>query len=294
LNIGFIGSGKVGKALGLYFIGHGLSVAGYYSKTFQSAQEAAQLTQTKAFDTIKALIDTCEILFITGPDHALEDIDRQIFETLTQKSDNSQKIWLHVSGAHASDCLVQIKASGYPVGSMHPLQSFGEPKASAKQLEKTFFNIEGTPKALETIQKIMKQTNGRYNIISTDQKPLYHAGACVISNYLVTLLDSGMKYLEAAGMDPKDLYQAVTPLITSTLENIWEKGTVKALTGPIVRGDIDTVLLHLKAVEKNLPAELDLYRSMALRTVAMIEERITGEQADKIREIMKGTNNYGK
>lgn len=292
MKIGFIGAGKAGRALGLYLKAHDLDVFGYYSKTYDSAEKAAHLTGTKAFDTMEALVDACKIIFITTPDQALADIDRQISAYLNEKAVPSQKIFIHVSGAYAADCLVGIKTAGCPVGSMHPLQSFGEASGSAKQLETTHFCIEGTPKAMEVMHAILKKTGGRYDHILPRHKPLYHAGACVISNFLVTLLDSGMRYMEGAGIKKENLYAAIEPLIISTLRNIREKGPQDALTGPIVRGDFDTLQLHLKAIEKDLPSQLALYRTMAQKTVMMAgEKRLTKEQTVRFRELMKGIRN---
>jgi predicted short-subunit dehydrogenase-like oxidoreductase (DUF2520 family) len=295
LKIGFIGAGKAGKALGLYFINHGLEIEGYYSKTFQSAKDAAQLTETKAFETIKSLAEDCEIIFITVPDHALTDIDGQISLLMNKGVINTKKCCIHISGAYPSDCLTRINAAGCLVGCMHPLQSFGEPKADALQLEKTYFSIEGTKKAVDIIKKILHKTGGRYSLISPEEKPLYHAGACVISNYLVTLIDSGMKYFEAAGMDRKMIFQAISPLIMSTLNNITKKDTKEALTGPIVRGDFNTLSVHLKAIEKELPSELELYKTLAIKTAEMIKgERMTEEQVKSLKDLMKGSNISGK
>ncbi|MCX7715776.1 MAG: DUF2520 domain-containing protein [Clostridia bacterium] len=287
MQIGFIGAGKVGKALGLYFKNHNLNISGYCSKSLESAQEAAKTTDTNCFDSIEALMGSSDLLFITTPDSALYDVDKKASDL----QNNHKKIWVHASGAYPSDCLLSLKMVGCPVGCMHPLQSFGDPFVSAKMLEETFFSIEGTQEAMDAIKFILQKTGGYYNEISAGHKPLYHAGACVISNYLVTLLDCGMRFMETAGMDRKTLFQAIRPLIDGTLKNIQEKGTVDALTGPIVRSDYDTVSMHLKAIEANIPKESDIYRTLALKTLDMIEERRIGhEQADRFRDLLKGNS----
>lgn len=290
LKIGFIGAGKVGKALGLYFATNGLVLAGYYSKTIQSAQNAAELTKTQAFKDIESLANACDIVFITTPDQALEEIDREVLTRYSEPGLAEQKTWIHVSGAHSSECLKNMKRAGCPVGSMHPLLSFGDPVESARQLANAVFSVEGTKAAVETIRCILEKTGGRFTQISAENKPLYHAGACVISNYMVALLDSGIRYFEAAGMERSDIFEAVEPLITATLKNIREKDTVDALTGPIVRGDFNTIKTHLVAIEKHLPSECELYKTMASKTVDMISgKRIDQQQAEAIRELLKGT-----
>lgn len=295
MRIGFIGAGKVGSAIGLYLKRHSLQIAGYYSRSLKSAEKAAEITDSDCFDSIKALAVTCDLLFITTPDQALVDVDRQVSALLFNHSISRNKIWLHASGAYPSDCLAGIKSEGCPVGSMHPLQSFGDPYISAELLEKTFFSIEGSPEALQVIKAILQKTKGNYNEISSGQKPLYHAGACIISNYLVTLLDCGMQLMELAGMDKRTLFQAVSPLIDGTLKNIQENGTVDALTGPVARGDHNTVALHLKAIEAANPGQTEIYRALALQTISMIEkQRLNREQTNKFKELLKGCGNNGE
>jgi len=295
MNIGFIGAGKVGRALGLYFKKHSLDVVGFCSRTLKSAQEAAQITNTDCFDSIEKLIGACDLIFITTSDHALTDVDKQVSILITNQSNFLHKVWIHTSGAFPSNCLTGIKSAGCPVGSMHPLQSFGDPIVSADLLEKTFFSIEGTRQALNAIKDILHQTGGIFNEISADLKPLYHAGACVISNYLVTLIDCGMRLMEVSGMDRDSLFQAIRPLISGTLKNIQEKGPVDALTGPIVRGDYDTISVQLNAIESKLPGETEIYRGLALRTVSMVEgEKLDHEQAKIFWKLLKGSVNNGQ
>ena len=74
MKIGFIGAGKVGFSFGKYFTMHQLSVSGYYSRNPQSAQNAAEFTQTKKFDTLEAVIYESDILFLTVPDDAIASV----------------------------------------------------------------------------------------------------------------------------------------------------------------------------------------------------------------------------
>lgn len=291
MTIGFIGAGKAGKALGLYFKSHGLNISGYYGRSASSAREAAMLTGSKVFTAINDLADASGIIFITVPDHALEEVDAESAALINDHCASPEKIWIHVSGAHPSGCLAGIKAAGYAVGSMHPLLSFGEPGSCAAGLEKAWFTIEGTERAVSAARTILDLTGGKYSLIEAESKPLYHAGACIISNFLATLLESGIKCFEAAGMDRENVYQAITPLIDATLSNIREKGTIEALTGPIVRADFNTVAVHMQAIKAALPSELDFYIAMALKTAQMLEnKRLTREQTGIFQQILEETH----
>ena len=78
MNIGLIGAGKVGCTLGKFFVQRNYSVAGYYSRSNQSAAEAARFTQTKVFDTIEEIVNVCDVLFLTVPDGSLTQVFQQI------------------------------------------------------------------------------------------------------------------------------------------------------------------------------------------------------------------------
>lgn len=290
MDIGFIGAGKVGCALGLYFKHHGLNVSGYYSRTRHSASEAAIRTGSQEFDSIAALAGSCDVIFFTVPDQAFEELDRKISAQIDARRIGNEKIWLHVSGAHPSDILAGIRAAGCAVGSMHPLESFGEPVSSAARLDKAWFTVEGAEEAANVAETILKHTGGKYRRIKAGDKALYHAGACVVSNYLVTLLESGIKLFEAAGFERKDIFDAIEPLIHATLSNVRGKGTVEAMTGPIVRADFNTVGVHLRAIQTAQPKELDIYRVMAQKTAEMLrDKRLTVGQTEELQLMLEET-----
>jgi predicted short-subunit dehydrogenase-like oxidoreductase (DUF2520 family) len=102
---------------------------------------------------------------------------------------------------------------------------------------------------------------------------LYHAGAVVVSNFFVALVDHGLRYFQALGADRKDALRAVLPLIRGTLANIESAGIPDALTGPIMRGDVQTVRGHLEALGDRAPGLLPLYRELARHTVAVAREK---------------------
>ncbi len=287
LKIGFAGAGKVGRALGLYFRRYGLELSGYCSRTFASARSAAELTGSRAYPTLRELIEDSGVVFLTVPDDVLGRVDAQAAEAVAGMSGGP--VFVHVSGALSALCLERLAAAGRPVGSMHPLQSFGEAAGSAERLDKALFTLEGDEKAVRTVREILERTGGRMSSITAEQKPLYHAGACVVSNYLVTLVDGGLRCFEAAGVSREYAMDAVIPLVEATLANIRAVGTVNALTGPIVRGDCNTVSVHLRALREGLPAQLELYRAMAEQTIKMIAgKRLTAQQEEKLYQTIGG------
>jgi len=282
LKIGFIGAGKVGTALGLFFKEHGLQITGYASRTLESADRAALLTQSQAYSTFSGLISNSTVVFITVPDLAIESVADQAAELIKKHETNQATLpcWMHTSGALSSQSLSSLGELGCPVGSLHPLLSFGDPADSAQKLKQAFFSIEGSERALQVMWQIMTATGSQFGLINEKQKPIYHTAACIMSNYLVTLLESGFRCFEAAGLDRRQISPAVQQLIASTLANVVEKGTAEALTGPIVRGDYNTLQIHLQALGEHLLSERGFYKALVLKTIDMI----AGTRISKLQE----------
>jgi predicted short-subunit dehydrogenase-like oxidoreductase (DUF2520 family) len=98
-------------------------------------------------------------------------------------------------------------------------------------------------------------------IISPTKRPLYHASAVVVSNYLIALLAFGVRLMMEAGASEGDALAALLPLVHGTLENLEQLGVAASLTGPIARGDADTVRLHLARLSESDRA---LYSALGL------------------------------
>ncbi len=109
--------------------------------------------------------------------------------------------------------------------------------------------------------------------VAKANRALYHAALCVLSNYQVALADLGFAMLGLSGMDPERVADAAEPLLRGTLENIAALGPAGALTGPIARGDAETVEGHLKALRR-LPREVSqLYCELGRYTVRLARRR---------------------
>jgi predicted short-subunit dehydrogenase-like oxidoreductase (DUF2520 family) len=95
----------------------------------------------------------------------------------------------------------------------------------------------------------------------------------VASNYLVTLLDLAIELNQLIGISEEDSIKAFLPLILGTLNNVKTLGIRRALTGPIVRGDIDTIMSHIKAIKTQDPQLLPLYMALGNSTVEIAKTR---------------------
>jgi predicted short-subunit dehydrogenase-like oxidoreductase (DUF2520 family) len=181
-----------------------------------------------------------ELRLVCVPDSAIVEVARAIPEGP----------WVaHVSGATTLDALDPHTRRF----SMHPLQTFTRARG-AEQLDGAWAAISGDDAEALTHGRSLAETLGlRPFVLADEARPLYHAGAAIASNYLVTLYRAAARLLEDAGAPP----EALVPLMRRTIENGFE------LTGPIARGDWATVDRHLEAIRVREPELEELYSALA-------------------------------
>lgn len=173
---------------------------------------------------------------------------------------------LHLAGAVSTDPLSPLHAVGYSVGSLHPLQSVADPWSGGDRLVGAAYAICGEPEAMTVARRIVAALGGRPLVVPASQRPAYHAAAVLASNYLVTLAATAVRILREIGIDEEDALPAILPLMRGTLDNLEDLGLASALTGPIARGDIDTVRTHLARLS---PSERALYSALGRETVQL-------------------------
>lgn len=261
MKIGLIGSGKVGFSLGKYFVSNGLSVTGYYSKNPESAKQAAKFTNTTYYDTLERILEVSDTLFITTPDGVIKEIWDHI-----QKLSIENKIICHCSGSLSSTIFSQIDTRGSFGYSIHPLQAISNKEESYKSLSNCLFTIEGSPGRIRDMEALFLQLGNPVQIISAEKKALYHAAAVTVSNHMLALFKSGMGMLVSCGFSEKNAASALLPLMTGNLENLRAQGLPNALTGPVERGDEETIKKHLSVLTSK---EKQLYLLLCSKLISI-------------------------
>jgi predicted short-subunit dehydrogenase-like oxidoreductase (DUF2520 family) len=189
------------------------------------------------------LREDAELVLLCVPDVAIADTARGLVPGP----------WVaHVSGATPLSALEpHTRRFG-----MHPLQTFTRSRG-AEQLEGAWAAVTAESDEARRHGHELARTLGlRPFDLAEDARPLYHAGAAVASNYLVTLHRAATRLFEAAGAPP----EALVPLMTRTIENGFE------LTGPIARGDWNTVDSHVRAIHDEAPELEPMYLALAEAT----------------------------
>ena len=280
-----VGCGRVGTALGRHLSNAGYRLYGLSCKTEASARKAAGIlgTDNHTQDSLK-ITSGADIVFITTPDGVIS----QVCDDIAGKGGfNAKTIVLHCSGAHPSTILSSAKKCGASIGSMHPLQSFAA-EGSKNTFKGIIVSVEGDAAAIAAAKAMVNDLESVGLTIKTEAKTLYHAAAVVASNYLVAVQDLAIKFIEIAGIESKDAFKVLSPLIQGTLSNIEAVGTTRALTGPIARGDLETVSRHIDGIKEKIPGLLYLYNSLGRHTVdiALRGGTISEEKAQGLKKLL--------
>ncbi|CAN5745581.1 hypothetical protein BH23GEM10_BH23GEM10_14980 [soil metagenome] len=182
------------------------------------------------------------VVILAVPDDSLAEV---AYDLTMMGSAPPGCVALHLSGALSTDVLAPLHGAGYALGSMHPLMAVADPWLAAERLMGVAFALTGEPAAVAAARRLVSALDGMPLVIPAAQRPVYHAAAVMASNYLVALIGAAVRMLGEAGVPGDDAVDALVPLLRGTLDNIQQLGVPAALTGPIARGDVDTVRLHL-------------------------------------------------
>jgi len=274
--VAIIGAGRVGSAIGFLLNRAGYRITAVAAQSMKSAEKAATFIGRgePLADAARAAAQA-ELIFITTPDRSIKEVCDRI---VAGGGVRAGSLVVHTSGAHTLDLLDAVIKQGAKRAVIHPLQSVPSSEQGVQVLPGSYFRIEADPEARETAKEIVRALGGLELVMprwssDKDSAALYHAGAVAVSNYFVALVDYGLKFYGALGADKEEALKAVLPLIKGTLRNIEALGIPEALTGPIMRGDGETVRGHLEAMGKRAPELVALYKALGRQTVAVARDK---------------------
>lgn len=287
MKITLIGAGTLGTSLGILLKRAGYDIAAICSRNRRSAQYAASLIGGgQVVGDVGLAAMGADVVLLAVPDKAVAQVGLQVAAGGALRKG---AVVAHFAGGLPAGVLSGVAAAGGHRGSMHPLQSFADVDTAVALLPETFFFLEGDTEAVDILRTLVVALGGRPVPVDSRAKALYHAGASVASNFLVTIVDYAVTLLVKAGVPKDAALGALLPLVRGTVANLEAVGLPDALTGPIARGDVGTVRRHLKAL-RPLPGDLvRLYRSLARKTVeiALRKGTLEREDAERILEMLE-------
>jgi predicted short-subunit dehydrogenase-like oxidoreductase (DUF2520 family) len=262
LTIGVIGAGRVGAVLtaALHQAGHPIAAVAGESDASRTRIETLLPSARVAKPTVVAR--SSDLLLLTVPDDALDNVVKML---VASGAIHSGQYVVHTSGRHGMDVLrpaIEVGARGI---ALHPAMTFTGTDVDLERLAGCVYGVTCGPAEHRVVEELVHELRGRVVWIDEASRALYHAALAHGANHLVTLVSQAMDVLRAAGS--ADPAATLRPLLSAALDNVLDYGDA-ALTGPIVRGDVETVRAHLRSIfEAGQPrSTLESYVTMAKAT----------------------------
>ncbi len=278
-----VGAGRVGTALACGFRSVGAPILGIWSRSRESARDASGASGVACYAAAPpdVLLD-CDCIILAVSDGAIQKTAQLLVDTgLVGK----KHVLLHCSGSlSAAQAFGKVTKEVFAVGTFHPLRAISK---GTKDWSSTVFGIEGDAGATEVGTRLAKSLGGSAMPLKSEQMAAYHAGASMASNLVAALLSVACDSLTEAGLERTQALGALASLAASGVEQIKTNGLPGGLTGPIRRGDVETVERHLGSLQDS---SQPIYRALAQVTLAMARELGEAPQAalDRIQTLLEG------
>jgi predicted short-subunit dehydrogenase-like oxidoreductase (DUF2520 family) len=282
LRVGVVGAGRVGAVLAAALEASGHHVVAAAGESDASRSRIAELLPgartAKPTDVARA----SDLLLLTVPDDMLPNVVRVLSDS---GAIHEGQYVVHTSGRHGLDVLEPAVRVGARVVAMHPAMTFTGTTIDLDRLRGCVFGLTAGPPEREMAERLVADLGGSPMWVPEEMRTLYHSGLAHGANHLVTLVSQAMELLAAAGAD--DPAGTLRPLLTAALDNALEQGD-SALTGPMVRGDVNTVRAHLADIAANAPHTLPSYVAMARDTLDRVvtDGRLLPIRAEVMRRVL--------
>ena len=256
--IAIVGAGNLGSALAVALRRAGFTVDAVIARGKRNSIRKARLLakQVGARVLTEAADLRADLVWFCVPDSQIS----QAAQNLAQGFGWKGTVALHSSGALTSEELEPLRQRGAAVASVHPLMTFV--RGSRPALAGVPFAIEGERSAVQMARHIVRELGGQPFAIRKQDKAAHHAWGTFASPLLTALLATTERVAVSAGVKRKAAVRRMMPILLQTLANYAERGAAKSFSGPIIRGDVDTVSRHLKVL-KRIPPAREVYASLA-------------------------------
>ena len=281
--IGVVGAGRVGAVLAARRREAGHEIGAVAGESDASRARAASLLPGVPVRKPTAVARACDLRLLTVPDDMLGNVAAMLAGAGAIR--RGQQV-VHTSGRHGVAVLAPAAARGAEVLAVHPAMTFTGTDRDLPRLEGCTYGVTADgPAAAALAQQLVADLGGRLVSVPEEKRAVYHAGLAHGANHLVTLVTQAMGLLRESGA--ADPAATLRPLLTAALDNVLRMGD-SALTGPIVRGDVETVRAHLEGIALTQPGTLPAYVALGRATAnaAVLDGRLVPMRAAKLIGIL--------
>jgi len=262
VRVAIVGAGNLGTALAGSLLGAGYVVEAVIAcsrgTSLRKAQSLARQVRGRALTDASVGLAAlrADLIWFCVPDAEIA----RAASVLAGKLEWKGKIALHSSGALGSDELAVLRRRGAHIASVHPLMTFV--RGSRPSLTGVPFALEGDRAAVRVARRVVEDLGGHSYAIRKKDKAAYHAWGTFASPLLTSLLATAEQVAALAGVNRREAKRRMIPILQQTLANYAALDAAGAFSGPIVRGDVETVKRHLRVLRK-VPAALEVYMALA-------------------------------
>jgi predicted short-subunit dehydrogenase-like oxidoreductase (DUF2520 family) len=284
VRVAIVGAGNLGAALAGSLLRAGYVIEAVIARSrgaaLRKAQSLARQVRGRALTDASVGLAAlrADLIWFCVPDAEIA----RAASSLAGKLEWKGKIALHSSGALSSDELGLLRRRGAYVASVHPLMTFV--RGSRPSLARVAFALEGDAPAVRVARRMIEDVGGYSYSIRKNDKAAYHAWGTFASPLFTALLATAEQVAALAGVRRKEAKRRMLPILQQTLANYAALDAAGAFSGPIVRGDVDTVKRHLSVLRK-VPAASDVYLSLARAATAYLPGK---NKRALIRELRSG------
>jgi predicted short-subunit dehydrogenase-like oxidoreductase (DUF2520 family) len=285
LAVGVVGAGRAGTALAVALRRAGHRIAAVSAVSAGSLQRVeARLPGTPVLRP-EEVIAAADLVLLTVPDDVLPGLVAGLAST---GAPLSGRLLAHASGRHGLAVLEPAVREGALPLALHPVMTFTGRPDDVDRLAGISFGVTAPEPLQPVAEALVVEMGGEPVLIAEEDRDLYHAALAGAANYLVTLVVQAGDLLSAAGVGNPS--RMLGPLLSAALDNALRLGDT-ALTGPVARGDADTVAGHLAALRAAAPDALPAYLALARLTAdrALASGMLSAPDAQRLLDVLAGS-----
>lgn len=285
-SLNIIGCGRVGRALGTLLQRSGSvgKISVLNATPDSSARAAAFVPSATAVGSLTEL-PPADLWMIATPDSQMAVVVAGLAPLAAL---HGSPIVFHVSGSSHSGILEPLRARGASIASLHPIRSIADPDLTIRTFGGTACSIEGDAGAVQLLEQLAVAIGACPFEITRDAKLLCHAGHVFASNYLVVVLDLARQLYRHAGVSDASVESFLPAIMRGTVENVVSLGTTAALTGPVVRGEVELLQEQATSIMAFDTGLGEIYSSLAHRALEIAARRgeLSGEALERVRRAL--------
>lgn len=260
LGVGVIGAGRVGAVLGAALRAAGHAVVGASAVSEASVERLDVMLPGVPRLEIPEVVRRAELVLLAVPDDALAPLVAGLGTTLAWQPG---QLVVHTSGRHGVAVLRPAAAAGAITLAIHPAMTFTGTSLDLARLLGSAMAVTAAAPVLPIGQALVIEMGAEPVIVAEEAREAYHAALTHAANHTVTIIAQSLAVLAAAGIE--DARRLVGPLASAALDNALRMGDA-ALTGPVARGDVETLEGHLRVLAAMTPDVRPAYRALAVAT----------------------------